>query len=239
MAIVAKNVLDRARRLIQDETSVRWPLPELRLWLNDGLREIAVLKPTAYSASIVFTLAQGTLQTLPENYASVMAAVRNLKTNATSPKVPGPSLRVVDMDILDASAPNWHDGTKVKYQKTVKNVAFDANNPNAFYVYPGNDGTGFIELIVSRVPDQIAAPASLPDDLNSYSATIDLQDIYFNCLVDYVLYRAYSKDASYAGSAQRAIAHYTAFSNALGVKITNDMTKNLNVKPSVQQENAA
>lgn len=239
MAIVAKEILDRARRLIQDETSVRWPLPELRLWLNDGLREIAVLKPTAYSGSIVFSLATGTRQTLSENYASVMGVVRNLKTNATSPKVPGPSVRAVDMDMLDASSPNWHDGTKVKYQKTVKNAAFDANDPRSFYVYPGNDGTGFVELIVSKIPSQVAAPASALDDLASYGATVDLQDSYFNCLVDYVLYRAYSKDASYAGSAQRAVAHYTAFANALGVSQANDATRNMNIKPTTQQENAA
>lgn len=239
MAILAKDILDRARRIIQDETNVRWPLPELRLWLNDGLREIAVLKPTAYSDSVVFALAQGTRQELPDAYSSVMRVVRNLDTSAESPRQPGAAVRTVDMAMLDAQSRDWHDNDAVPFQKIVKNAAFDASDPRAFYVYPGNNATGYVEIIVSKVPGQVAAPASNEDDIASYGAAVDLQDIYFNCLVDYVLYRAYSKDASYAGSAQRAIAHYTAFANALGVSQANDATRNPNVKPPVQQENAA
>jgi hypothetical protein len=37
-------------------------------------------------------------------------------------------------------------------------------------------------------------------------------------MLDYMLYRAYSKDAEYAANAQRAVAHFQAFQNALGVK---------------------
>jgi hypothetical protein len=51
------------------------------------------------------------------------------------------------------------------------------------------------------------------------SGNISLPDIYGNALGDYVLYRAYTKDSEYAGNAQRAVAHYTAFANALGIEI--------------------
>jgi hypothetical protein len=37
-------------------------------------------------------------------------------------------------------------------------------------------------------------------------------------LIDYVLYRAASKDAEFAGSAAKAQAHYEAFQGALGVE---------------------
>ena len=239
MAINAKDLLDRARRVLMDETNVRWPLPELRLWLNDSFREIAILKPTALSDSIVFSLSAGTLQRLPDGYFSVMRVVRNLKTTATSPRQGAAAIRAVDMTMLDAQSPNWHDSAKVKYQKTVKHVAFDAADPRAFYVYPGNDGTGIVEAIVSKVPASVPAPASNADDIASYNVSIDIQDVYFNAILDYVLYRAYSKDSQFAGSAQRAAAHYAQFSNALGVSYANDRARNPNVKPTTQEENAA
>jgi hypothetical protein len=34
-----------------------------------------------------------------------------------------------------------------------------------------------------------------------------------------MLYRAYSKDSEYAGNAQRAQNHYSAFANALGIEV--------------------
>lgn len=239
MTINAKNLLDRARRLIQDETSVRWPLPELRLWLNDALREIAVIKPTAFSDSIVFVLAPGTHQRLPDGYFSIMRVVRNLKSITDYPRQAGNAVRTVDLAMLDAHNANWHDSAKVKFQKIVKNATFDAADPRSFYVYPGNDGTGIVEVIVSKIPTFIAAPASNPDSLESYDVPIDAQDIYFNVILDYVLYRAYSKDASYAGSAQRAMAYYAAFTNGLNAVLGNDTVRNPNTKPTTQQENAA
>lgn len=239
MTINAKDILDRARRVLLDETNVRWPLPELRLWLNDALREIALLKPTAYSDSIIVPLAVGTLQHVPSNCAAIMRVIRNLKSSQSTPREGAGAVRVVDITMLDASSVNWHDDAKVKYRKTVKNVAFDAADPRAFYVYPGNDGTGIVEAIVSRLPVQIAAPASNVDSLTSYDASLDVQDIYANALVDYILFRAFSKDSQYSGSVQRAAAYYGLFANALGVTVQNDAARNPNTKPSPDQENAA
>ena len=42
-------------------------------------------------------------------------------------------------------------------------------------------------------------------------------------MVDYICYRAFSKDSEYAGNANRALAHYTQFINALNGGRVNDM----------------
>jgi len=47
------------------------------------------------------------------------------------------------------------------------------------------------------------------------TTTINLDDTYANPLLDYMLYRAYSKDAEQAGNAQRAMAHYQAMADAI------------------------
>jgi hypothetical protein len=75
-----------------------------------------------------------------------------------------------------------------------------------------------VELVYSSYPTDITEPA----DGALYTAVtgnISVPDIYANTLVDYVLYRAYTKDAEFAGNAQRATAHYGAFSAALTAEL--------------------
>ena len=240
MTIYASDIMNRVSRIVLDETNVRWPLSELRLWLNDGLREISLIKPTAISASVIYSLSAGTYQKLQSDYTGIIRVTRNLKTTATSPRAGGRAIRVVDRVVMDSQLPDWHDSTITTPSKTVKNVVFEMTDPTAFYVYPPNDGTGIVEAIVSKVPTQIAAPTGDQENIANYSTALDILDVYANALVDYVLYRAYSKDSSFAGNAQRAAAHYTQMANALGVSLQNDMAfQNMNTKPTTDQENAA
>lgn len=46
---------------------------------------------------------------------------------------------------------------------------------------------------------------------------IRIDDTYANAIQDYILYRAYTKDSDQQGNAARAVAHFQAFQNALGV----------------------
>jgi hypothetical protein len=47
---------------------------------------------------------------------------------------------------------------------------------------------------------------------------IGIDDIYANALLDFILYRAYNKDAEFAGNATRAQVHMMGFASSLGVK---------------------
>lgn len=51
------------------------------------------------------------------------------------------------------------------------------------------------------------------------TGSISLDDIYANALLDYIMYRGFSKDAAYAGAGNRAAMHYQAFAMALGIKV--------------------
>ena len=69
--------------------------------------------------------------------------------------------------------------------------------------------------------------SSAPSDISisnfdTDTTTISLDDVYANCILDYMLYRAYQKDSEYAGNAERSLMHYQSFSNALGVKTQAD-----------------
>lgn len=214
MAFTAKDVLYRASTILQDVGAVRWPYPELLIWLNDGMREIANIKPNATSKTTTMTLIAGTKQEIPATAHSLLEVTRNVNpTTGAGGKAVTPIVR----QILDRQIPGWHDSTTLPFSATVLHIVDDALDQRVFYVVPGNDGTGKIEIVVSEVPTDLAAPAN-PLDLDAYTATVDLQDIYRNALVDYVLYRSFSKDMAMPGNAQRAAAHYQQFNHSLGVK---------------------
>jgi hypothetical protein len=56
------------------------------------------------------------------------------------------------------------------------------------------------------------------DPANDHAEVIKLDDIYLSPITDWVLYRAYSKDAEYGANEQRAAAAFQTFNAAIGTK---------------------
>lgn len=218
--MLAGELIDRARTILQDATSVRWPLKELCQWLNDGQREVVLKKPSATAATVTLPMREGTLQFLPDNFISLLRVTRNIG---------GRVVTVVSRDLMDAQNPDWHN---TRPATGVRHFMFDEANPQAFYVYPPSDGRGEIEAVVSVSPVDVPVTGD-PESLDSYQSPIALKDIYANALVDYVLYRAYSKDAQVAGATMRAAAHFNQFNSALDVKVVVDTNMSPNIKAGV------
>jgi hypothetical protein len=210
--VTAQQIVDRAEKLIQDETNVRWPEAELLGWLNDGQREIVLAKPDAYTKNQALQLAAGTKQALPTDGLMLLDVVRNMGTDGTTA---GAAIRVVSREVMDAQNPNWHTDTA---SATVKHYVFDPRDPKRFYVWPKSAGTNYVEIMYAAIPADVLI-----------GATITLDDIFMGALIDYILYRAYSKDTEYAGNVNRAGTHYQAFANALGLKSAAQMASNPNL----------
>lgn len=218
--ITGQQIVDRARRILQDTTSggTRWLDAELLDWINDAQREIVLLKPNSFSSVENLTLAQGTKQTLPAEGLLLLTVVRN---------VGGKAVRRVDRNILDSENPDWHSVTE---NNTVEHYIFDEDAPETFWVYPPQTATpGSVEVIFSRAPS----------DLSILGDTITLNDIYMNVILDYILYRAYSKDTDYAGNSSRASNHYQGFNNSLGVKAQAEMSTSPNANVSTARANGS
>lgn len=230
----AADIMKRAGILLNDEDHIRWTLPELAGWINDGCRAIVLARPAAKSGSRILTLEEGTLQKVPESGAnaplSLLKIVRNLKTADESPRVGGRVIKRTDQMLLDSQNPSWHDSTSVPFKKEVRNYVFDDTNPLEFYVYPGNDGTGIVEAAVSEVPAKIVASGAA-DQEASYTSDIDLPETYDVPLLDYVIYRAQSKDDE-TGQGGRAAMHYQQFATALGINIQVAKAYSPNASPS-------
>ena len=199
--ITVSSVLARCAVLLQDPTNIRWPQAELLDWLNDGQREIALYKPNAFVKNQSKQMSSGTKQALPADGVSLIDVVRNMGTNGTTP---GAAIRAVSREILDSQTPEWHTATA---SASAKHFVYSVLDPKNFYVYPPNTGTGHVEIIY------VAAPADA-----TLVGTITLDDIFVTALVNYILYRAYSKDAEFAANASAAQAYYQAFQGNLAGK---------------------
>lgn len=204
MAITAQSVLQRVITTLVDETNVRWTVTELIRYLNDGQREILTYRPDATSTTVTVELIAGARQTLPTTAFRLLDVVRN--TGGTKAAV-----RKTDMKLLDAQVPSWQNGTT---NTVIKHFMYDLRDIDVFYVYPPAAVGASLEMVVSAKPTEIAEQTGV----NLVTGNISVLDLFANALQDYMLFRAFAKDAEYAGNGARATAHYQAFQNGLGVE---------------------
>ena len=216
--MLASDVLDRARLLLQDESAVRWLDTEQYRWLTDGQRVIVLVRPDACVANVQITLVAGTKQSLPAGALRLLDVVRNVPVTPTGASTPtsGRAVRLVDREVLDTQNPNWHFA---KPALVIRNYVYDNRDPLNFYVSPPATapdprfGSAKLEIIHSKLP---AAVVALTD-------TLTIPDIYMDPLLNYVMFRSYSKDAQFAQNAQLASAYMTTFMAMLGVKTKHDV----------------
>lgn len=207
MPISAQSLIHRCVDTLQDNTSIRWPVDELVRYLNDGQREVILHRPDALTIYIEVDCQPGTRQTLPPNGAKLVEVTRNAVGTRRA-------VRLVNRTVLDAQTPGWHTHTGTL---EILHYMFDPREPRAFYVYPPAAVGARLDVVFSAYPTDIVEPGEGALH-TAVTGVVALPDIYGNVLADYVLYRAYLKDSEYAGNMQRAIAHYTAFANALGLE---------------------
>jgi len=208
--VTVQSILDRAVVILQDTTNVRWPLAELLPWVTDATREIVIFKPSAYAKNESMLLSAGTKQTITG--IQVLDVVRNMGTNGTTP---GRAIRLIEREVLDAGQPDWHSSAQ---SAVVKHFTYEENDPKTFYVWPPSTGTSYAEVIYSAAP-----PAAV------LGGTLSIDDIYQGAVLDYVLYRAYQKDAEYAADPARASGHYAAFLSAIGGREKAEKTQTPNL----------
>ena len=206
MALTAQNIIDRAAIILQDMTSVRWPISEMLNWFNDGRRELAVVRPDIYSSVATKPLDVGAKQSLPADGLRLMDVPRN--TNGTA-------ITVTQRGFLDQQNPGWH---QMAGSASVKHFMLDERAPSTFWVYPPAASGASVEIIYQKAPTDYTVSSTLSP----------YEELYGGAMVDYIAYRAFSKDSEYAGSAERALAHYSQFLNALKVGRANDLTSSGN-----------
>lgn len=229
MPITASSIIRRATNIIMDETSVRWPTPELVRWLNDAQRAIVSIRPDAINATVTATLAASTRQDL-DNMGlmplplKLVGIQRNMA--ATSNKN---AVTLVARHLLDAQQPSWHSMTPAV---SIQHYMFDVRDPKTFYVYPPATSAAQLEINYSAYPTDIAEPA-VGSTYADVVGNLTVPDIYDGPILDLILYRAYLKDSEFAGNVQRAESHRAAAASALGSELVGTLSIQPQEKPGM------
>lgn len=206
MPVTVGSTIGRAKVTLLENGAegLRWTNDELLLWHNESYQSITGLRPDASSVTAPIELSAGTKQIIPAGGIRLLDVVRN--TAGASDKT---AIRRKDRKELDDIMPGWHGATPAV---SIEHFVFDEMEPRSFYVYPPAAAGAEIELIYSAAP----APHN-----SSYDAAkddpIELDDTFAPAIVDYILFRAFSKDADNPMAVQRASMHFQAFTTQLGI----------------------
>jgi len=210
------DVIKRVEDVLQD-SGVRWPRVELQNWLNEAYFNIVLLRPDANAKTGAFTCAAGSRQTLVSvfnNAVRLLDVTRNLAATSTKKVV-----RLVDRSVLDDQRPAWHTETGTV---NIQHYMYDPRHPKEFFVYPPATTDAQLEVVYTDTPSLHALSETDLNPSGGNTEVIKLDDIYLTPITDWVLYRAYSKDAENQANEARAAAYYQSFSNSIGSKTQSD-----------------
>lgn len=210
-----REIVERIRLVLKDEddgdesTVLRWSDAELLFWVTDAQREIVRVIPDANPVDEVVELAAGSKQVLDRSRVwGLLDVVRDLGT--------GRPIRRISKEAFDLSFINAYSREPAR----PRNYYYSETNRFVFYVDPPApdtssqpEGNISVEITVSRIPDTVLSMGSEGDPTN-----LEISSVFTNAVVEFVLYKAYMKDAPYASNAALANAHHAAFLSALGVK---------------------
>ncbi|MEA4857906.1 MAG: DUF6682 family protein [Solidesulfovibrio sp.] len=211
MSLTAETIIDQAARELNDSRANAaadrtWSDPVLIAYLNNGIIQIALVRPDLSAKTASVKLVPGTRQALPADAARLLSVVRNRGATGT---VDGLVITQADRDSLDAVSPAWHASRAA----AVRNYVYDLRFGTAFYVYPG--ATDTIGVWVELIYSAIFTVTGLQD-------VVPLSDLCLSPLKHWIKYECLGKETDDATSAERGQAHYTAFFQELGVKTTTD-----------------
>ena len=194
---VADLLLDTDR---SDATKIRWSDDELIRWINDSRMAILTRRPSACSKVANFTLLAGTQQAIPSDGVQLLDIIRNMGADGNTP---GRAIRRTDRQNIDDHDLYWHTATQTA---EISQFTYDDRSTKTFFVSPPAIAGTKILGVYAAIPTAVSA---LADNIG-----FDLENM--DAVVNYICYRAKSKDSQYANAGEAA-AFYSAFNDALGV----------------------
>lgn len=186
-----QNIITTARYILNDtEATYRNSDTELLTYVNDGMREISSARKDLFSFVGDYTCVVSSAEQ-QVTFADAQEVIKVLCIHG------GAALTFFDLDTMDAFKPSWRSDTAAAATGWSKHPV----DPLRFFIYPKAPATAqTLDLLYVRVPTALA----IGDTISEIPASLT------PALVDYVVYRAESKDAEHVNSG-RAVAHGAAF----------------------------
>jgi hypothetical protein len=200
--VTVKDLIDQARAILQDPSAVRWSDIEFLGWINSAYREIVRHRPDSNSITANFSTTADTRQELPDDCAYLISVIRNEGGTKRA-------IRPIDRSVLDSQNPDWHTSSDSSSGNTTSYYVYEKDSLKVFYLYPAPTAGTIISIQYAGIPDAHTSTSDL----------ISLDDTYAGLIVDYLLYRAYSKDAS-GGDSNLAQNYMQMFYNQLGAGVS-------------------
>lgn len=187
--VKVSELITRAKTLAQDVDYIQWTLEEWLGWYAECILTISGLRPDAYVGTRTLQLKAGSHQKVPDDAFKILDIVCNTQS--------GRAMRPIERGLLYQQYPLWPSiqGEEPHY------FTLEPLTPREFYVYPAAKEGHQIQAILSLVPPKA----------NSENETIALDDWYAPAIVDYLLYRAYLKNAEFSNDLERATHFIQSF----------------------------
>jgi hypothetical protein len=227
MTTPAKDVLQRVVWLLQDEDSKRWTAAELTQWLNDAQTAAQTLRPDVTEVVTSVTLAPGAMQNLYDMVSDLPQPPVKLMKVSRNTSVEGRfrAVRLVSREIMDVVRPSWQSDAPAT---DCVNYMVDVNLPAAFWVWPpapvpsAQVPAMMVEIHYSAMPLKLDLPAA-DKTWKDVVGDLSVRDRFAMVLVDYVMYRAFMKDAEFGANGARAKTHFDIFQSALMADVQGTM----------------
>lgn len=198
--ILASALIRQAQGIAQDLSTYRWTTAEWLDYLNDAQIQIVQLRPDMSVANRSVALVTGWKQAIPADGLRLLAVEANTS---------GRAIKLISTEKLNAFAPGWR---AEKQADIIKHYMVDQRDPTRFSVYPPASSKASVECLFSVMPTRC-------DTENSPI----FADIVTNQILDWMLFRAYSKDDEFADVAEKRSFYHNSFLTALGAKTQTDL----------------
>jgi len=198
-----RTLFDMIARLLQDEGFTDWTESELVDWYNLAARDVVVAAPDANAIIESVKLVAGVKQSLP---SGVLEFVRPIKNMGTDGETDGEAVTISTLDMMNVWDRDWATATATTAIKHAMKEQFN------WYCYPPSDGTGYVEIEVSKVPTQV----SWDEDGDWESALVGIEDKYLDPLLHKIMFYTYSKDTDFPGAEARSQKHNGLFAAGVG-----------------------
>lgn len=198
----ARDVIRDAQVALQDD-GTRWPAADLVRYLGDGIELLLQAKPQEGSVSVSFAPVAGARQDMPADAMSLLDVTNNAGGRQRA-------MTQIGRADLDAVSADW---LSARPSATLIHWMAPAAEPRHFYVYPPASSDASLVLTYCRRPAAIAEPTG--DDWTTVTGQTGIDAKWSPALRDYVLYRAWLKDAEFGGNAQLASGYLSTFTAQL------------------------
>jgi hypothetical protein len=217
VSVKTQEVIDAVTDVTKDYDRVRFLLPEISRWMNHGARQIATIDDRAASQYLTLTLGAGVRQDLrtidaTKSWVRLHEVVCNVAVDGTPN---GDTIRKVVRSGLDSAFKRWRASASAS---TIKEYSQDEREPFTFDVFPpAVAGTKVLGLASVR-PGAFCVLNVGGTALANANELVPLADGFEVPLIDYTLFRLFSKDANDPTYVARAAMHLQAFQMSMAIE---------------------